>query len=165
MSDEVQIGSLRLKFLIDDAENGGKLTMFDMTVPEQARYRRLRAFVVLPGGGINAPFTSVGDIDAWKWKRVGLRMDDTSGKFALVVLRAKQVRVHHKRTKHEYVFRISDNRIEVAECLLHPNHAAPVDPRDYREEAQAAAEWFVEKRSRVSANILDDQPRSGWVAA
>jgi hypothetical protein len=92
-------------------------------------------------------------------------MDDTSGKFALVVLRAKQVRVHHKRTKHEYVFRISDNRIEVAECLLHPNHAAPVDPRDYREEAQAAAEWFVEKRSRVSANVLDDQPRSGWVAA
>jgi hypothetical protein len=34
MSDEVRIGSLRLKFLIDDAENGGKLTMFDMTVPE-----------------------------------------------------------------------------------------------------------------------------------
>ena len=26
MSDEVRIGSLRLKFLIDDAENGGKLT-------------------------------------------------------------------------------------------------------------------------------------------
>ena len=121
--------------------------------------------IALPGGGINFPFTSVGDIDAWTWKRVGLRMDDTSGKFALVVLRAKQVRVHHKRTKHEYVFRISDNRIEVAECLLHPNHAAPVDPRDYREEAQAAAEWFVEKRSRVSANVLDDQPRSGWVAA
>ena len=39
MSDEVRIGSLRLKFLIDDAENGGKLTMFDMTVPEQ-QYRR-----------------------------------------------------------------------------------------------------------------------------
>jgi quercetin dioxygenase-like cupin family protein len=37
MSDEVRIGSLRLKFLIDDAENGGKLTMFDMTVPEQAK--------------------------------------------------------------------------------------------------------------------------------
>ena len=47
MSDEVRIGSLRLKFLIDDAENGGKLTMFDMTVPEQgtggalsSRFRR-----------------------------------------------------------------------------------------------------------------------------
>ena len=79
-------------------------------------------------------------------------MDDPSGKLAaLVMLRAKQVRVHHKRTKHEYVFRISDDRIEAAECLLHPNHAAPVDPRDFREEAQAAAEWFVEKRSLVSA--------------
>ena len=59
-------------------------------------------------------------------KRVGLRMDDTSGKFALVVLRAKQVRVHHKRTKHEYVFRISDNRIEVADAsciqiMRHPS--------------------------------------------
>jgi hypothetical protein len=77
-------------------------------------------------------------------------MEDASGKFALVMLRAKQVRVHHKRTKHEYVF---------------PNHAAPVDPRDFREEAQAAAEWFVEKRSRVSTDVLDVQPRSGWVAA
>ena len=37
MSDEVRIGSLRLKFLIDDADNGGKLTMFDMNVPEQAK--------------------------------------------------------------------------------------------------------------------------------
>jgi len=92
-------------------------------------------------------------------------MEDASGKFALVMLRAKQVRVHHKRTKHEYVFRMSDNRIEVAECLLHPNHAAPVDPRDLREEAQAAAEWFVEKRSGVSTDVFDVQPRSGWVAA
>jgi hypothetical protein len=121
--------------------------------------------IVSPSGWINVAFTSVGDIDAWKWKRVGLRMEDASGKFALVMLRAKQVRVHHKRTKHEYVFRISDNRIEVAECLLHPNHAALVDPRDFREEAQAAAEWFVEKRSRVSTNAFDVQPRSGWVAA
>ena len=37
MSDEVRIGSLRLKFLIDDADNGGKLTMFEMNVPEQAK--------------------------------------------------------------------------------------------------------------------------------
>ena len=37
MSNEVRIGSLRLKFLIDDADNGGKLTMFDMAVPEQAK--------------------------------------------------------------------------------------------------------------------------------
>jgi hypothetical protein len=92
-------------------------------------------------------------------------MDDASRNFALVMLRAKQVRVHHKRTKHEYVFRISGDRIEVAECLLHPNQAAPVDPRHYREEAQAAAQWFVANHSRVSANVLDVQPRSGWVAA
>jgi len=96
---------------------------------------------------------------------VGLHMDDTSGRFALVMLRAKQVRVHHKRTKHEYVFRISDDRIEVAECLLHPNHAALVDPRNFREEAQAAAEWFVAKQSSVSTNVFDVQPRAGWVAA
>ena len=90
-------------------------------------------------------------------------MEDASGKFALVMLRAKQVRVHHKRTKHEYVFRMSDNRIEVAECLLHPNHAAPVDPRDLREEAQAAAEWFVEKRSGVSTNASTSSPGPvGW---
>jgi hypothetical protein len=37
MSDEVRIDSLRLKFLIDDADNGGKLAMFEMTVPEQAK--------------------------------------------------------------------------------------------------------------------------------
>ena len=37
MSDEVRIGSLRLKFLIDDADNGGKVAMFEMTVPEQAK--------------------------------------------------------------------------------------------------------------------------------
>ncbi len=138
------------------------------TKPRGAGYTSASGLLIsiaLPGGGINVAFTSVGDIDAWKWKRVGLHMDDTSGKFALVMLRAKQVRVHHKRTKHEYVFRISDDRIEVAECLLHPNHAAPVDPRDFREEAQAAAEWFVEKRSRVSTDVLDVQPRSGWVAA
>jgi quercetin dioxygenase-like cupin family protein len=37
MSDEVRIGSLRLKFLIDDADNGGKVAMFEITVPEQAK--------------------------------------------------------------------------------------------------------------------------------
>ena len=35
--------------------------------------------IASPGGGINVPFTSVGDI-TWTWKRVGLRMDDTSWK-------------------------------------------------------------------------------------
>jgi quercetin dioxygenase-like cupin family protein len=37
MSSEVHIGSLRLNFLIDDADNDGKLTMFEMSVPEQAK--------------------------------------------------------------------------------------------------------------------------------
>ncbi len=37
MSNEVRIGKLRLSFLIDDADNGGKLTMFEMSVPEQAK--------------------------------------------------------------------------------------------------------------------------------
>lgn len=37
MSNEVRIGALRLNFLIDDADNGGKMTMFDLTVPEQAK--------------------------------------------------------------------------------------------------------------------------------
>lgn len=31
------IGSLRLNFLIDDADNDGKLMMFEMAVPEQAQ--------------------------------------------------------------------------------------------------------------------------------
>ena len=37
MSNEVFIGSLRLKFLIDDADNGGKMTMFELTVPEKGK--------------------------------------------------------------------------------------------------------------------------------
>jgi quercetin dioxygenase-like cupin family protein len=37
MSNEVRIGSSVLKFLIDDADNGGALTMFEMTVPEQGK--------------------------------------------------------------------------------------------------------------------------------
>ena len=106
---------------------------------------RVERLFVCRVAGLTSPSPPSGTLMRGSGKRVGLRMDDTSGKFALVMLRTKQVRVHHKRTKHEYVFRISDDRIEVAECLLHPNHAAPVDPRDFREEAQAAAEWFVEK--------------------
>jgi len=35
--NEVRIGSLRLKFLIDDSDNGGALAMFELTVPEQAK--------------------------------------------------------------------------------------------------------------------------------
>ncbi len=37
MSNEVRIGALLLKFLVDDAKSDGKLVMFEMTVPEQAK--------------------------------------------------------------------------------------------------------------------------------
>jgi hypothetical protein len=95
----------------------------------------------------------------------GTDMDDASGKFALVMLRANQVRVHHKRTKHEYVFGISDGRLKMGECILHPNPAALTDPRNYREEAAAAAEWFVANRSTAPPTVSDARPRSGWVSA
>jgi hypothetical protein len=88
-------------------------------------------------------------------------MDDASGKFALVMLRANQVRVHHKRTKHEYVFGISDVRLKMGECFLHPNPAALTD----REEAAAAAEWFVANRSTAPTTVSDALPRYGWVSA
>jgi hypothetical protein len=48
-------------------------------------------------------------------------MDDASGKFALVMMRADQVRVHHKRTKHEYVFRVAGSHLDVGNCILPPN--------------------------------------------
>ena len=92
-------------------------------------------------------------------------MEDASGKFALVMLRANQVRVHHKRTKHEYAFRISGGGVDVKECLLHPNPAAPIDPRTYREEAQAAAEWFIANRPAAPRTLSKSPPSSGWVAA
>ena len=34
-------------------------------------------------------------------------MDDASGKFVLVMLRVDEVRVHRKKTKHEYKFTFS----------------------------------------------------------
>jgi hypothetical protein len=92
-------------------------------------------------------------------------MDDASGKFALVMLRTNQVRVHHKRTKHEYVFGISDGGLNMGECILHPNSAALTDPRNYRDEAAAAAEWFVANRSTAPTTVSDARPRSGWVSA
>jgi hypothetical protein len=92
-------------------------------------------------------------------------MDDPSGKFALVMLRAEQVRVHHKRTNHEYVFRVAGSHLDVGKCMLHPNPAALSDPRSYREEAEAAAEWFVANRAmaRTSGPTVDIE--HGWVAA
>jgi hypothetical protein len=95
----------------------------------------------------------------------GQEMDDASGKFALVMLRAERVRVHHKRTKHEYVFRVAGNHLDVGECVLHPNPAALSDPRTYREEAEAAAEWFVANRQTPSTPVPNATAKHGWVAA
>jgi hypothetical protein len=92
-------------------------------------------------------------------------MDDASGKFALVMLRAERVRVHHKRTKHEYVFRVAGSHLDVGECVLHPNPAALSDPRSYREEAEAAAEWFVANHQTTSAPVPNATAKHGWVAA
>jgi hypothetical protein len=91
-------------------------------------------------------------------------MGDESGKFALVMLRENQVRVHHKRTKHEYAFGISNGQLKNGECTLHPNLAAPTDPRNYREEAVAAAEWFVANRTTAPTTVSDARSRSGWVS-
>ncbi len=92
-------------------------------------------------------------------------MDDSSGKFALVMLRADQVRVHHKRTKHEYVFRVAGSHLDVGHCVLHPNAAVLSDPRSYREEAEAAAEWFVANRRTTSTPVPNAPAGHGWVAA
>jgi hypothetical protein len=92
-------------------------------------------------------------------------MDDVSGKFALVMLRADQVRVHHKRTKHEYAYRIAGNHLDVGECILHPNPAALTDPRSNREEAEAAAKWFVANRATAHTSVPNVHTKHGWVAA
>ena len=92
-------------------------------------------------------------------------MDDTSAKFALVMLRADQVRLHHKRTKHEYVFRVAGSHLVVGHCVLHPNPAGLTDPRSYREEAEMAAEWFVANRHTAPAPSPSAGAKHGWVAA
>jgi hypothetical protein len=92
-------------------------------------------------------------------------MDDASGKFALVTLRADQVRVHHKKTKHEYRFRVSGHPPEVGLCTFHPNPAAQVNPADYRDDAKTAAEWFVSKGGASHAPALGTRPTSGWLSA
>jgi len=90
-------------------------------------------------------------------------MDDVSGKFALVVLRADQVRVHHKKTKHEYRFRVSGDPPEIGSCAFHPNPAAALDPRDYSEEAKVAATWFVANGGASGTPPPGDRPSSGWI--
>jgi hypothetical protein len=51
--------------------------------------------------------------------------------------------------------------LSILERRRHRRCARP-DPRDYREEAQAAAEWFVANHSRLSTNDLC-QSRGGVV--
>ena len=91
-------------------------------------------------------------------------MDDASGKFVLVVLRADQVRVHHKKTKHEYRFLVSGDPPEVGMCTLHPNPAAPLNPADYCDDAKTAAAWFVANGGRSSSRAaVTARPSSGWM--
>ena len=96
---------------------------------------------------------------------MGNTVNDASGKFALVMLQAEQVRVHHKRTKHEYVFRVGGSHPDVGHCILHPNPAALSDPRTYRDEAQLAEEWFVANRATTAAPVPSANTKHGWVAA
>ncbi len=91
-------------------------------------------------------------------------MVDVSGKFVLVVLRRDQVRVHHKKTKHEYRFGVAGDPPEIGACTFHPNPAASVDPREFAEEAKTAAEWFVAKKhSAARAPAPEVRPGHGWV--
>ena len=62
-------------------------------------------------------------------------MVEASGKFVLVVLRREHVRVHHKKTKHEYRFSLAGDPPEVGACTFHPNPAGLVDPRDFADDA------------------------------
>jgi hypothetical protein len=89
-------------------------------------------------------------------------MEDVSGRFVLVVLRRDQVRVHHKKSKHEYRFGVFGDPPEVGPCTFHPNPAASFDPRDYRDDAVTAAKWFVANRSAKRDAPATPQ-RSGWV--
>ena len=91
-------------------------------------------------------------------------MVDVSGKFVLVVLRGDQVRVHHKKTKHEYRFSLSGDPPAVGAWTLHPNPAASVDPRELVDEAKTAAETFVAKRGATRALTRETRPGHGWVS-
>jgi hypothetical protein len=91
-------------------------------------------------------------------------MVDASGKFVLVVLRGAQVRVHHKKTKHEYRFGLAGDPPEVGACTFHPNPAASVDPREFVDEAKTAAEAFVAKRGATRTPPPQTRPGHGWVS-
>ena len=89
-------------------------------------------------------------------------MVEASGKFVLVVLRGDQVRVHHKKTKHEYRFSLSGDPPELGACTFHPNPAGAVDPRDLADEAKTAAERFIAERSS-RAPTPEARSGHGWV--
>jgi hypothetical protein len=92
-------------------------------------------------------------------------MVDASGKFVLVVLRGDQVRVHHKKTKHEYRFSLAGDPLEVGACTFHPYPAGLVDPRDFADDAKAAAEWFVaSKRDPSRRPAPETRAGHGWVS-
>jgi hypothetical protein len=91
-------------------------------------------------------------------------MDDASGKFVLVMMRADQVRVHHKKTKHEYRFCVSGDPPEVGICTFHPNPAAPLNPASYRDDAKTAAEWFIANRGASHTPGLKARRASGWIS-
>jgi hypothetical protein len=92
-------------------------------------------------------------------------MVEASGKFVLVVLRRDQVRVHHKKTKHEYRFSLAGDPPEVGACTFHPNPAGLANPKEFVEEAKVAAEWFVANK-RVTARAPAPETRAGhgWVS-
>jgi hypothetical protein len=63
------------------------------------------------------------------------------------------------------LFRVAGSHLDVGQCILHPNPAALSDPRNYREEAEAAAEWFIANRRTRPAQIPNTGAKHGWVAA
>jgi hypothetical protein len=91
-------------------------------------------------------------------------MVDASGKFVLVVLRGDQVRVHHKKTKHEYRFSLTGDPPEVGACTFHPNPAGSVDPREFVGEAKTAAESFLAKRGATRTPAPETRSGHGWVS-
>ena len=92
-------------------------------------------------------------------------MIDASGKFVLVVLRGDQVRVHHKKTKHEYRFSLAGDPPEVGACTFHPNPAGSANPKEFVEDAKAAAEWFVANKRDVSRRpVPETRAGHGWVS-
>ena len=76
-----------------------------------------------------------------------------------------QVRVHHKKTKHEYRFSLAGDPPEVGACTFHPNPAGSANPKEFVEDAKAAAEWFVANKRDVSRRpVPETRAGHGWVS-